>query len=570
MNKFNLISALLLSSASCLWAQSAPAFDWVKPVFGATPTSPLQAAITDLETDPFGNTYITGEFVGQLNFGSGVSLSGNGSDPTLFLAKYGYDGTPLWAKKGSPASPADANTFHHASKIATDGAGGVYWCGDYVSNSVDFGNNVIVTRSCANACQEGFLLKFDPSGNLVFQKNIRAKLGEQLHLAGVAADSLGRHYLTGSYTGTELWLQGGGNIGGLTTQGFFLAAYYPNGNSNWIGFPADNTLVPTTQAIEVSPDGERIAMSGHHGAGMINFGNGAIVNSAATENRFVLVYTAAGQPSYIHSVNSDPFVEIFDIAVGPAYNVFAACTFSGTLKDKSGNTLHTSSSERTSALLLMSPDGSTGVGNIIPHTTAALPANTLTLGPPNSLFMGGLSGEQLSVPNLGSLNNNGCLDAVIVGNGGGLPSPIFGNVGGSGCERIDNIYFGSMMAPDGEGNMIVGGVFENGGSFGSENYNGNGLWLAKMYTGVVATDEPGLFGGISIRPNPSGGLVQIAFPDDTFGQCRIYAATGKMMMDAAIQSNLSLQVENWPSGLYLVECQDRQGKIFREKLMVQH
>lgn len=570
MIKANLLTALLLCGTCTLFAQTVPSFGWVKPVYGATQTTALQAAFTDLETDASGNTYLTGEFIGQLNFGSGVSLTGNASDPTLFLVKYGADGTPLWAKKGAPVVPIDANAFHRTSKIATDGAGNVYWSGDYIANSVDFGNNVIVTRSCTNGCQEGFLLKFDPAGDLVFQKNIRAKLGEQLHLAGVAADAQGRHYLTGSYTGNELWLQGGGNIGGLTTQGFFLAAYNANGTSNWTGFPADNSIVPSTQSIEVSSDGNRIVMAGSHGAGMMIFGNGANITSTAANNRFTLWYNSNGSPVGASSVNTPEFVEIFDIAVDASYNVFAVSDFSGTLKDESGITLHNSSTERTAAMLLMSPDGAVAIGNIIPHTLSALPTNTIAIAPSTTIFLGGLSGEPLTVPGFGALGNSGCLDAVIQGNGNSLPVAVFGNVGGSGCERIDNIYFGSMMAPDAEGNLMVAGVFENGGSFGSENFTGNGLWVAKMYTGLVATSEPGETSGIAIQPNPSGGLVQISFPENASGQCRIFSTTGQLMSEVDVQSSISVQVNNWPSGLYLVEFLNKQGKMVREKLLVQH
>lgn len=570
MNKTNLLTALLLCGTCTLFAQADPSFGWVKPVYGATQTTALQAAFTDLETDASGNTYLTGEFIGQLNFGSGVSLTGNASDPTLFLVKYGADGTPLWAKKGAPATPAAPFTFNRSCKIATDAAGNVYWSGDFITNSVDFGNNVIVTRSCTNDCSEGFLLKFDGAGSLVFQKNIRAKLGEQLHLAGVAADAQGRHYLTGSYTGNELWLQGGANIGGLTTQGFFLAAYNASGNAEWIAFTTDESIVPSTQSIKVSPDGNRIVIAGNHGAGTLNFSNGAIVNSTASKNRFVLWYSVMGAPMGVNSVNSDQFVEIFDVAVDSSYTAFATCDFSGTLKDKQGTTLYSSSTERTAAMLLMTPDGVAAAGNIIPHTLSALPTNTIAIAPSTTIFLGGLSGEPLTVPGFGTLGNSGCLDAVIQGNGNSLPVAVFGNVGGSGCERIDNIYFGSMMAPDAEGNLMVAGVFENGGSFGTDNFNGNGLWVAKMYTGLVATSEPGESSGIAIQPNPSSGLVQISFPENASGQCRIFSTTGQLMSEADVQSSISVQVENWPSGLYLVEFLNKQGKMVREKLLVQH
>lgn len=261
MFKTSILLIALSGFATSFLAQT-PSLGWAKAIQGATPASMLAADISDFDADPAGNAYITGQFRGQLNFGSGVSLTGNGNDHTLFLAKFAPNGTPLWAKKASAMMPDNDSPFGNSGKIAVDAAGNVYWCGNYLANTLDFGNGVTVTRHCTNDCQEGFLLKLNTDGNLVFQKAIRAATGEALHLAGVAVDAIGRHYLTGSYSGTEIWLQGGANIGGLTTQGFFLCAYAEPGNAEWIAFQGKSSGQPYARAIDVSPDGERIVVSG--------------------------------------------------------------------------------------------------------------------------------------------------------------------------------------------------------------------------------------------------------------------------------------------------------------------
>mgnify|MGYP000452807019 CR=1 FL=1 len=43
-------------------------------------------------------------------------------------------------------------------------------------------------------------------------------------------------------------------------------------------------------------------------------------------------------------------------------------------------------------------DGVAAAGNIIPHTLSALPTNTIAIAPSTTIFLGGLSGEPLTVP----------------------------------------------------------------------------------------------------------------------------------------------------------------------------
>lgn len=568
MTKSIFLPALLCFFACPVFAQTL-SFSWVKPVFGATQTAPLNAVMTDLEADPAGNTYITGEFKGQLNFGLGITLTGTGGNSTLYLAKYAPDGTVVWAKKCDPVVPDDGFTFHKSSKIAVDAVGNIYWSASYTANALDFGNGISILRTCTNnGCGEGFLLKLNTNGNVIFQKAIHAALNEQLFLENIACDLSGRHYLTGFYSGNELWLQGGANLGGLTTEGYFLCAYSPEGTAEWIAFQTAASATPSAQTIAVSPDGERIAVSGTYNAFQLDFSNGAVTSSNAIEKRFVVWYNKSGQPVDAGTLAASENLQLFDIKLDNQYRAWIAGNYSGTLEwnEEAMAPPAVSTSAGIVGILPMNGPGSTVVK--IDHTIFSVPVNTLTLGPGDTYFSGGLAGEQVSVPGGSSLENNGCLDAILLS---GTAQMLFQerSIGGAGCEKFDNFYFGSAMAIDQQGGLLFGGTFENGGTFGLNNLNGNGLWVAKLSTGLVNADEP-VVQKISVQPNPAAHSVQLTFPENAAGHCRILSVTGRIMAEMPVQATNLLEVAAWPAGIYLLEFTDLHGNRTTEKLLVQH
>ena len=530
---------------------------------------PLAAAVSDLDADPAGNTYVTGEFQGQLNFGSGIILTGNGSNPTLYLAKYAADGTVLWAKKGDPVMPDNGFLFHKSSKIAVDAAGNIYWCGDYQADAIDFGNGINIMRTCTNDCAEGFLLKLNTNGVVLFQKAIRAAVGEQLHLAGIAADSSGRHYLTGSYSGSEIWLQGGANLGGLTTQGYFLGAYNVAGNAEWIAFQTDGSATPFVEAITVSPDGERIALAGTYNAFALDFSNGATTSSNAVEKRFVVWYNTIGQPQGAGTLTAGQNLMLFDLKLDDQYRAWVAGNYAGALEWNSATLAPAPPSTSAGMLAVLSPGAAGTLAVSIDHTLLSVPVNTVALGPGNTFFCGGLAGEPVSAPGTGVIANNGCLDAILI-RGTGQTAQLALNASGAGCEKVDNFYGGSAMATDAAGNLLMAGTFENGGTFGSNSFTGNGLWVAKLSTGVVDTDEP-IGQKISVQPNPAAHSVQLTFPENAAGgRCRVLSVTGSIMAEMPVQTTYWLEVAGWPSGIYLLEYRDEKGNKMIQKLAVEH
>jgi len=90
----------------------------------------------DITTDSSGNVYVTGEFMGTVNFGldfgtTDIKTSRGGQD--IFITRIDSNGTYGWTKRTGGADISDAG-----SGITTDSAGNVYITGDFYG-AADFG-----------------------------------------------------------------------------------------------------------------------------------------------------------------------------------------------------------------------------------------------------------------------------------------------------------------------------------------------------------------------------------------------------------------------------------------------
>lgn len=265
---------------------------------------------------------------------------------------------------------------------------------------------------------------------------------------------------------------------------------------------------------------------------------------------------------------SDAQLDLFDMRVDEQYRVLAACDHAGDL-EWNEQIFAAAPSANSAGVVVMLPLNDNGTVSLsVPHNATSKPVNTLTLAQDGVFFTGGQASASVTVPGAGTLDNNGCQDAIVIGSNGPA-AQVTQSIGGSGCEKIDNLAFGTHMATDANGNLLVCGTFENGAVIGLNVLTGNGLWVARINTGIVATQQP-VLQEINVRPNPAGETVQLSFPENASGRCRILSLTGKSMSEMAVQPLLSVSVSTWPAGLYLVEYQDEQGSAAVGKMLVQH
>ncbi|TAL59463.1 MAG: hypothetical protein EPN85_09345, partial [Bacteroidetes bacterium] len=166
------------ASGNVLWAKGAAAGDGGEEGMGVI-------------ADASGNVYVSGVFNQiapsvSITFGS-ITL--NNANGYFFIVKYDASGNVLWATNPCNARPQEAG-------IAIDPSGnniyivGIFW------NSVNFGSTTLTPGS--GAMSDGFLVKYNSSGNVVWAKQ---SVGSWKQLiTGVAVDPSGNNvYIVGQY-----------------------------------------------------------------------------------------------------------------------------------------------------------------------------------------------------------------------------------------------------------------------------------------------------------------------------------------------------------------------------------
>jgi hypothetical protein len=143
-------------------------FCWVKKIGGFD--NDISQAIV---SDNAGNTYITGNFKGSVNFDPGFSdfLVNLGDNEELFIYKLDKDGKFQWVKAFGE------NGNNHGRTITIDAAGDIH--------------------TVANLPDKAIIEKFSPSGNNDFSLTIEGKL----NYSAIAADKSGALYRGGEFEG---------------------------------------------------------------------------------------------------------------------------------------------------------------------------------------------------------------------------------------------------------------------------------------------------------------------------------------------------------------------------------
>jgi hypothetical protein len=168
--------------------------------------------------------YVTGIFTGTVDFDPGpgtASLTSTQDSPDAFILRLDADGHFVWARSiGGPGLEA-------SSDIAIDGSG-VYLTG-YFAGTVDFdpGSGTVALTSAGSV--DTFLMKLDPSGNLVWARRF-GDVADDVPFA-LAVNTSGV-YVTGQFGGTVDFDPGAGSFS-LTADGpadAFLTRLTPAGD----------------------------------------------------------------------------------------------------------------------------------------------------------------------------------------------------------------------------------------------------------------------------------------------------------------------------------------------------
>lgn len=240
-----------------------------------------------IHVDPNGNSYITGYFINQADFG-GISLvsTNNAAYMEIFVAKYDSGGNIVWANY---AEVPQYGNYASGMGIAADQFGSAYITG-YFQHSLSFGNDTL-----SNTGNYGlFFAKYDSDGNPLWGRSTGGTGAD--YGSGVCVDPNGNVVFTGYFASSFL------NFGGFpvinSNVGYndvFIARYDPDGNALGalgIGGPDHDHGM----AVACNQEGD-IHSTGYFGSYSLNFSGTSLINAGSYD-------------TYLAKLDSDGFVGV--------------------------------------------------------------------------------------------------------------------------------------------------------------------------------------------------------------------------------------------------------------------
>ncbi len=390
--------------------------------------------------DAAGNVVVTGEFSDRVSFG-GATLSSAGATD-VFIAKYGANGQSIWSKR------LGGTLDDRGTGIAADPNGDVLVTG-FIAGTVDFG----MGPTTGGGGRDVFLAKYSgANGALVWVKRLGNTADDYGN--GVAVDEAGNVIVVGQFAST-VDFGGGALTSSYGSADIFIAKYSPNGDHLW-SKRFGTSGIDIGQAVAVGPNGT-IAMTGSFQAG-VDFGTGVLRSTDASDDVFVAVYTADGQPLWAKRFGADFGDSGWGIAMDGDGNVVVAGTFRLTIDFGGGPMMSNGNTPGDAFLAKFGPTGahlwSKHFGGISFDVARAVAVD----GDGNVAVTGYYQGT--ADFGAGAVTSAGVADAFVA-KFSSAGAPLWSHVYGS-----DSTDYGLSMAFDPTGNLVVAGAFSGSIDFG--------------------------------------------------------------------------------------------------------
>ncbi len=565
--KNSLFLFLALSLTQLPLFSQTPTVAWLRTISSPAQPDEVPAEGIDFVTDPQGNSYFLGYYYDKLLLEPGVPLDNSGSDDWLFLVKYSPAGDLLWVSRITGPPNGLPFQFGSSGRLAVDNTGNVYVSGNFLSDSVMFGNDVLVERSCQFGCEELFIAQYNSAGIAQWAKTIRAEDAASHQIGGLGCDALGNLYLAGIHGGNFMGFPGNNDFENLAGNGLFIARLNNQAEPMWVRFLEDNSAFAELNSMAVSANGN-IFIGGSYYDGPLVFNDGTTLPLFSGQDYYVAAYKADGALQWVKNLHSDDYLDVLDLDADNLGNVYIACDLSGELRSGANQLIPAGTSFYTGVLLRMNTT-EFGLPVVIPFNDDGYTLLATAVSPEGQFYTGGFfTNSPLEVGDF-EVTNVGCANILI---STGLDDQIQGaySFGGPNCEGISNFYYGSAMDLDALGNLYISGVYYQGLDIDDFEASGGGMFVAKLQTGTPSSTPEYPDAGLAFRltPNPTSGAFQVRF-DQTVadGWVILNDLNGRELLRQAIQGEVLTFSPELAEGVYLLYVQTPEGHSV-QKLIV--
>ena len=374
-----------------LFAQNV-SFQWAKD-WG-------NAEVKDIKVDSSGNSVLTGNFYGTVDFdpsASTYSLTAFGARD-IFVCKLDPNGNFLWAKSFTNRNNQlyTANSIGNSIELTTNND--VIVTG-YFRDTVDFDPGVGVYELIADSLTDMFVLKLDANGNFLWVKTIGGNDNDQG--TAIKSDQQGNVYVTGEFRSVVDFDPGSGQHllysnfanGGYYYTDVFILKLDGSGNFLWANNIGGNSSVANVFASSMDLDAaQNIYFTGHM-LGLVDFDPGPatqILGTPGLDNIYVCKLTNSGNLAWAKAISASGSN---DIAVNRKNgNVYVTGDFTGTVDfdPGSGYVPYTSAPGFKNIFIWkLDPLGNYKWSGIIGGILSSGTGNALKIDDGGNLFVGG-------------------------------------------------------------------------------------------------------------------------------------------------------------------------------------
>lgn len=513
-------------------------------------------------TDPFGNTYITGEGNSFIVGNDTITTSGS----NIIIGKIDSTGKVIWGLVTQGGS-----NYNEGFGISADSYGNCFVTGRFTSTTI-FGNDTLTTGSVSSTI---FVAKIDSSGNFVWVKQEDdtsiPPWGGGIGW-GIANTENGQCVVTGRFGGTisfgsdTLISKGGDDI--------FVAKYDVNGNNMWAK-SAGGIGGDWSRDVTIDKYGN-IYLTGHF-TGQVVF-EADTINAQGSTDIFVAKYDSIGNQIWVNNLgnaNSNNYANsLSNDSIG---NVYITGKFEDTIIFNSDTLISNGNSDIFIAKCDNNGNWLWGkdIGSIGQQEQGKHIITTMT----GYSFV---TGEFVNIASFDTINliGLGTRDAFIVkvdpdGNfswAKSIGGPGFTRGYGVGIDSYNNLYCTGIC------NDIL--YLDNDTLFpfypsyiAKFSCVFDSLCDSSIIESVLNPHINNSFSNISIFPNPFSDktYLQYNYSKNEEYQLMIYDLSGKLLREIhKIKSGIvKINRENLGSGCYLFKLYSNTGELYSGKLLIE-
>ncbi|MCA9195434.1 MAG: hypothetical protein KDB03_26870 [Planctomycetales bacterium] len=385
--------------------------------------------------DNSGNTYMSGRFLGTMDFDSNATHPGNADVLTArgyadaFVAKYDSQGAFLWVRRMGGDSPDLLDDG--ATQIALDDAGNLIVGGSF-AGSADFGSMSLNSTGDTDA----FAAKLDSNGNFLWATGWGTEFGESIEQLVVGPDGKVTTAMNAPIGSAENDVE--------------LRQFSASGNLLWTAqFESNSTGRSSVTSFRCDTNGNLFIAGGFRGSTDFDPGVGEYVlngpEGAPTKNSYVAKFTVDGDliwaDSFVADTQSEPSSTAYidDIEIAGDGNVAIIGHYKGLIIDQNSEQFLPSSSDTATLFAKLSAVDGDAIMTQTYNGSLTLGNNSPLVASPKGFFLAGNWPPTNPSPSVSFLNSMGGLDIVIIAldeNGDFVSA---GLVGGSGTDQVTGI-----------------------------------------------------------------------------------------------------------------------------------